>query len=78
MSEVVCLECGAEMPYDWASCPQCGWKAPDSWEVEEESVEGTNKAPGFLSSPRPWIGLTVWALLVVFLIGLLVVVFRHL
>lgn len=77
MGEGVCLECGAEMPYDWAPCPQCGWKAPDSWEVEEESAEGTNLTPGFLSSLRPWIGLTVWVLLGTFLIGLLVVILRH-
>lgn len=78
MGEGVCLECGSEMPYDWAPCPKCGWKAPDSWETEEEFVEETNPTPGFLSSPRSWISLTVWVLLGIFLIGLMVVILRHL
>jgi hypothetical protein len=76
MPEGVCLECGAEMPYDWAPCPQCGWKALEAWEVEGEPGE-KKPAPGFLSSPRPWIGWTVWLLLGLCLIGLGVVIFRH-
>ena len=36
--EVVCLECGAEMPYDWAPCPHCGWKAPSTDYYESASA----------------------------------------
>jgi hypothetical protein len=78
MPEGVCLECGAEMPYDWAPCPQCGWKAPNAWEMDGEPEDETIQSPGMLSSPRPWIGLTVWVLIGFLVLGLFFFILRHL
>ncbi|HTC21582.1 MAG TPA: hypothetical protein VK859_12085 [bacterium] len=77
MAQSVCLECGAEMPYDWALCPNCGWKAPDAWDRDGEADREIKNSPAFLSKPRPWIGTTVWILLGVLMSGLVVAVLRH-
>jgi hypothetical protein len=77
MADTICLECGAEIPYDWAPCPQCGWKAPDAWEMEEETNRNLNDPPGFLSKPRSWIVSTVWILLGVLFLGLVLTFWRH-
>ena len=76
MAEGVCLECGAEIPYDWAPCPQCGWKAPDAWEMDGETDLERKSSPVFLSKHRPWIGPMVW-ILVFLLLGLVVILWRH-
>jgi len=62
MSEFVCLECGAEMEYDWAPCPKCGWKPPENWEAEGDEVESLDSdvRPGVMSKPRGWITWTAW------------------
>ncbi len=70
MSESVCLECGAEMPYDWAPCPQCGWKVPDAWEAEETG-ETIGPSQGLLSKPQPWIGITAWVVIALLVFGFL-------
>jgi hypothetical protein len=64
MSEVVCLECGAEMEYDWAPCPKCGWKPPENWEAEGDEVESLDAEtrPGMMAKPRGWITWTAWVL----------------
>lgn len=69
MSELVCLQCGKEMEYDWAPCPHCGWKAPGPWEesAEEEPIAGKP----LLTKPHSWIQWTAWFLLAVALAGLL-------
>jgi hypothetical protein len=77
MAEDVCLECGAEMPYDWAPCPNCGWKAPDAWNTDEDTSQKMGNLPGLLSKPRPWIGLTVWIVLGVLLLWLVLTLWRH-
>jgi len=67
MSESVCLQCGGEMPYDWAACPECGWKAPEAWETPEE---GEVPAPkGVLSKSNKWTKVTAWVVLAAFLFG---------
>lgn len=55
MSETVCRECGADIPYDWAPCPQCGWKAPDAWEAEDEEEEQASRLGGVMAKPKRWI-----------------------
>jgi hypothetical protein len=77
MAEDVCLECGKEMPYDWAPCPHCGWKAPDAWETDEDSGENNVGSPGVLSKPRSWIAITVWILLGLLSLGLVIGIWRH-
>ncbi|HTA76764.1 MAG TPA: hypothetical protein VK791_06380 [bacterium] len=77
MSENICLECGTEMPYDWAPCPECGWKAPEPWEMDEESSPSKPASSGLLSKPKPWISWTVWILLGVMCLGLAVTLWRH-
>ncbi len=64
MDKLVCLQCGKEFEYDWAPCPHCGWKAPESWEESEEEQEN-DPASGkaLLEAPRKWISLTAWILL---------------
>ncbi len=75
MSEGVCLKCGAEMPFDWAPCPQCGWKAPDAWEVSEE--EERNAPPrGLLIKPNNWIRWVAWLLLIPLMVLLLSTLIR--
>ena len=76
MAESVCLECGAEIPYDWAPCPQCGWKAPNAWENPEEE-EVVSKSDGVLSKPRRWIGWTAWILLGIFIFWILSILLKH-
>lgn len=77
MSGLVCLNCGREMEYDWAPCPNCGWKPPEPWE-EDEREGGENPASNgaLLSKTRPWIQWTVWLLLAAGLAGLLAWLFR--
>jgi hypothetical protein len=70
----VCLECGADMTYDWAACPNCGWKAPDSWEMNEEISESLRESSVFLSKNRAWVSPTVWILLAIFLLGLVLII----
>ncbi len=77
MAEGVCLECGAEMTYDWAPCPHCGWKAPEPWETEEDSTPSLEASPGILLKPQSWIALTVWILLGLLLMGLVFFLWRH-
>lgn len=60
MNDLVCLECGKEMEYDWAPCSHCGWKAPETW---EEPTEGTPPGRAILSKPNNWMKWTVWLLL---------------
>ena len=74
MSESVCLQCGKEMPYDWAACPECGWKAPESWETPEE--EEPSARPIVLSKFRSWTKTTAWIILAVFLAGFLMYLVR--
>jgi len=76
MSGLVCLKCGKEMEYDWAPCPNCGWKVPEPWEEADEEGEGSPAGShgAILSKPRKWISRTVWGLL---LAGLAVLI-RHL
>ena len=73
MSEMTCLNCGREMQYDWAPCPNCGWKPPEAWEnsAEEEENEG-RPHPTLLSKKRPWVQWTVWLLVAAALVGLLI------
>ncbi len=73
MSESVCLQCGKDLEYDWAPCPECGWKAPETWETpeEEEAV-----SQGLLSKPRPWIKFTTWIVLIAALGGLILFLLR--
>ena len=74
MDELVCLNCGKEMEYDWAPCSHCGWKPPEPWDSSEEApLEGGH---AILSSPRKWIRLTAWSLLAVSLVGLLLYLYR--
>jgi hypothetical protein len=78
MSELVCLNCGREMEYDWAPCPNCGWKSPEPWDEakgEDEEFRPNPKA-GFLSKPRHWIQGTVWILFAAGLVGLLAWLFH--
>jgi hypothetical protein len=70
MDEMVCLQCGKELEQDWAPCPHCGWKAPESWEEAEEESPATPKA--LLAKPRKWISLTAWVLLAAALAGFLI------
>ena len=74
MDELVCLKCGKEMPYDWAPCPNCGWKTPEFWEEsEEEPEEGSpsSKYAAFSKSkPLNWVKVTILILLVLALSGL--------
>jgi hypothetical protein len=64
MSELVCLECGKEMEYDWAPCPHCGWKAPGPWEEPDGEYGEAAPAPrALLAKPRSWIRTTAWVLL---------------
>jgi len=78
MSDLVCLECGKEMEYDWAPCPHCGWKAPGAWEESGEEPEGGAPASrhGALRIPGKWIRLTAWCLLAAFLTGLVLYLIR--
>jgi hypothetical protein len=72
MAETVCRECGAEIPYDWAPCPECGWKAPDAWEAEgeeEESLPG-----GIMAKPKSWIRWVAYFVLAVLAFWLLMTV----
>ncbi len=73
----VCLKCGAEMPYDWAPCPNCGWKAPDVLEMEVETGEDTEDSSVFLSKHSSWISRTIWILLAISLIGLVLMICRY-
>jgi hypothetical protein len=75
--EGVCLECGTEMPYDWAPCPNCGWKAPDAWETEAEIGGNTEDLPVFLSKDSSWISRTVWILLAILLLGFVLMICRY-
>jgi hypothetical protein len=77
MSEGVCLQCGSEMPYDWAPCPNCGWKAPDTWEADEEPGQNPKTLQVALSKRQPWIGPMVWILITVLLLGLVYILWRH-
>ncbi len=73
MSDLVCLKCGSEIPYDWAPCPECGWKAPSEWEESSEEPEEGSPASrhAVLSSPKKWIKRTAWFLITIGLILLL-------
>ena len=72
MSESVCLECGAEMEYDWAPCPRCGWKPPENWEAdgEMEELDGEPQ-PGIMAKPRRWIAWTAWVMVVLVAVWLI-------
>lgn len=74
MSELVCLNCGKEMEYDWAPCSHCGWKPPEPWEEPEEEDSAPQKM--LLAKPRPWIQWTAWLLLGSALLALLRWFFR--
>jgi hypothetical protein len=52
------------MEYDWAPCPKCGWKQPGAWEeASEEPEEGTPASRhAVLSSPKKWVYVTAWAM----------------
>jgi hypothetical protein len=76
MDELVCLNCGKEMEYDWAPCPHCGWKPPESWEESAEEPIGESHA--ILSKPRKWIYLTAWILLAAALAWILLYLYRFL
>jgi hypothetical protein len=77
MSELVCLNCGREMEYDWAPCPNCGWKPPEPWEATQEEEEENPVSNGtLLSKTNPWIQGTVWLLLAASLVGLLAWLFH--
>ncbi len=78
MALSICLECGTEMPYDWAPCSNCGWKAPETWDADAEDTPGLKDSPGFLSNPRPWIVSTAWILLGLLGIGLAFTLWRFL
>lgn len=69
MSESVCLQCGKEMEYDWAPCPECGWKAPENWETPEEESEVAS--PRVMPSFRYWTKITAWVVLAAFVGSLL-------
>ena len=75
MSDLVCLNCGKEMEYDWAPCPHCGWKPPQSWEEAPEE-EGPPSRDALLSKTRPWIQGTAWILLAAALVLLAVWLLR--
>jgi len=88
MPETICLECGTEMPYEWAPCPECGWKAPDSWEMDEDISPAKTASSGLLSKlvvsaqsesnpHRPWISWTAWILLGLLCLGLGLTAWRH-
>jgi hypothetical protein len=74
----VCLECGAEMEYDWAPCPKCGWKPPENWEAEGDEVESLDgePRPGVMSKPRGWITWTTLVLLFAILLFLILSLLR--
>ena len=72
MDELVCLQCGKEMEYEWAPCPYCGWKPPEEWEISQEEMEAEAPSTRFLSSPRKWIRYTAWIVLLASLFGLLI------
>lgn len=61
MSELVCLQCGKELEYDWAPCPHCGWEVPNSWEEPDEEYKVSSRA--ILAKPRTWIRATTWTIL---------------
>lgn len=65
MDELVCLQCGKEMEYDWAPCPHCGWKAPGPWDASAEELEEGTPASrhAVLAKPKSWIRWTVLGLL---------------
>lgn len=75
MDELVCLQCGKELEYDWAPCPHCAWKPPEAWEMdpEDEEISGRKIA---LDKPRPWVQRTSWLLLALTLLGLIVFLTR--
>ena len=71
MNELVCLQCGKEIEYDWAACPNCGWKAPETWEESAEEPESTTGPKNaFLASQNKWIRWTTWILLAAVIAGL--------
>ncbi len=74
MSELVCLQCGKEMEYDWAPCPHCGWKVPGPWDTSEEEEPLTSRP--LMTKSRPWIEWTAWVLLIAALISLVVWLLR--
>jgi len=65
------------MPYDWAPCPNCGWKAPEPWEPEADLDPEIKASPAILSKPRSWISITVWVLLGALLLGVVLTLLRH-
>jgi uncharacterized membrane protein YvbJ len=78
MSDSVCLNCGGEMEQDWAPCPKCGWKVPETWEESaEEPEEGTAASRNaILAKPRSWIEWTALFLLALGLAGLVLWMFK--
>ncbi len=75
MSEYVCLQCGKELEYDWAPCPNCGWKPPEPWEITQEDEEFYEEKIT-LDKPRPWVQITTWLLLALGLLGLILFLAR--
>ncbi len=73
MDELICLNCGRGIAYDWAPCPHCGWKTPESWEESAEEPQEDTPASrnAVLAKPRRWIQGTVIVLLAMALAGLI-------
>jgi uncharacterized membrane protein YvbJ len=75
LAETVCRECGADIPYDWAPCPQCGWKAPDAWDTEGEEEAQDSHSRGVMAKPKRWIRWVAFFILGIlalwFLLGIL-------
>lgn len=90
MGESVCLNCGREMEQDWAPCPHCDWKAPETWEEsQEEPEEGTTASRHAILArfrhsvdqievgrQRKWVQGTALLLLMAGFLGLLLWAFR--
>jgi len=74
MSDLVCLQCGKDMEYDWAPCPHCGWKVPGPWEESAEQYPTADKP--LMSKSSPWIQWTALVLLALALIGLFIWLFH--
>lgn len=70
MGELVCLQCGKEMEYDWAPCPHCGWKPPEPWEEMAEDEGDSPVKSTLMAKPNQWIQWTAGVLLGIALLGL--------